>query len=64
MTENLTLSNRKPLRNKFGILSESIEMPNLIEVQKFSYEQFLGLIECSKSALAHVFDAQAKVLDS
>ena len=41
-----------------------VEVQGTAEGEAFSYEQFLGLIECSKSALAHVFDAQVKVLDS
>ena len=41
MPKNLNFSSRKPLRHKFGVLSESVEMPNLIEIQRFSYEQFL-----------------------
>ena len=42
MAKNLSLTHRKPLRHKFGVLLDSAEMPNLIEIQKFSYQQFLN----------------------
>ena len=32
---------RKRVRKSFGRLQAAVEMPNLIEVQKASYEQFL-----------------------
>ena len=41
MANKLSLTNRKPLRHKFGVLLDSADMPNLIEIQKFSYQQFL-----------------------
>ena len=41
-----------------------VEIQGTAEGEAFSYEQLLGLLECSKSALTHVFDAQAKVLDN
>ncbi len=42
MAKKLSLTNRKPLRHKFGVLLDTAEMPNLIEIQKFSYQQFLN----------------------
>ena len=36
-----TFSGRKRVRKVFGHISEVAEMPNLIEVQKASYDQFL-----------------------
>ena len=36
-----TFSNRKRVRKVFGHIGEVAEMPNLIEVQKASYDQFL-----------------------
>ena len=36
-----TFTGRKRVRKHFGRLSETVEMPNLIEVQKTSYETFL-----------------------
>ena len=40
-----TLTSRRRIRKKFGHLSEVAEMPNLIEVQKASYEDFLMVKE-------------------
>ncbi len=39
-----------------------VEIQGTAEGEAFSYEELLGLLECSKSALAHVFEAQDKVL--
>jgi DNA-directed RNA polymerase subunit beta len=36
-----TFTGRKRIRKNFGRLGETVEMPNLIEVQKTSYESFL-----------------------
>ena len=36
-----TFNGRKKLRKFFGSIIEAAEMPNLIEVQKESYEDFL-----------------------
>jgi DNA-directed RNA polymerase subunit beta len=36
-----TLTGRKRIRKTFGSIREAAEMPNLIEVQKASYDQFL-----------------------
>ena len=36
-----TFTGRKRIRKNFGRLGETVEMPNLIEVQKTSYEGFL-----------------------
>jgi DNA-directed RNA polymerase subunit beta len=36
-----TFTGRKRIRKSFGRIPEAIEMPNLIEVQRSSYEQFL-----------------------
>ena len=40
-----TFSGRKRLRKYFGHINEVAEMPNLIEVQKASYDQFLQVEE-------------------
>ena len=37
----LSFTGRKRLRKYFGKIAEIAEMPNLIEVQKTSYDQFL-----------------------
>src|SRR6201994_1668655 len=41
LTQAQTFSPRKRVRKVFGHISEIAEMPNLIEVQKASYDQFL-----------------------
>ena len=40
-----TFSSRRRYRKKFGRIAEVVEMPNLIEVQKQSYDQFLMVEE-------------------
>src|SRR5690606_21708014 len=40
-----TLTSRKRLRKLFGSIGEVAEMPNLIEVQKASYDDFLMIKE-------------------
>ena len=40
-----TLVGRKRIRKFFGKIKEVAEMPNLIEVQKASYDQFLMVQE-------------------
>ena len=46
-----TLQNRKRLRKTFQRNDQIAEMPNLIEVQKFSYELFLQRFVSSKDRL-------------
>ena len=62
----LTFTQKKSIRKNFGKLKESLSIPNLIEVQKNSYKQFIesksdivkgstldkGLTKVFKSALA------------
>ena len=44
MAQNVsTLDSRKRVRRSFGQLSEVVNMPNLIEVQRSSYDQFLQM---------------------
>src|SRR6186713_3057421 len=45
MAETHTLAGRKRIRKFFGKIAEVAEMPNLIEVQKESYDQFLQVKE-------------------
>ncbi|RCL04129.1 MAG: DNA-directed RNA polymerase subunit beta [Candidatus Tokpelaia sp. JSC189] len=47
MAQTLSFNGRKRVRKFFGKISEVAEMPNLIEVQKASYEQFLMVEEPS-----------------
>ena len=44
----LTFTQKKSIRKNFGKLKESLSIPNLIEVQKNSYKQFIE----SKSDIA------------
>ena len=37
----LSFTAKKRIRKSYGQLSETVLMPNLIEVQRSSYEQFL-----------------------
>ena len=41
MANSLSLTNRRSLRHTFGVLSDAVNMPNLIAIQRFSYQQFL-----------------------
>nr|WP_233346929.1 hypothetical protein [Hyphobacterium sp. CCMP332] len=37
----LSFTGKKRIRKSFGVIPETVPMPNLIEVQKSSYDQFL-----------------------
>jgi len=54
-----TLLNRRRIRRSFGKISEAVKMPNLIEVQRHSYDQYLQMYikpeERSKEGLQEVF---------
>jgi len=41
----LSFTGRKRLRKNFGKIQEIAQMPNLIEVQRTSYDQFLQLVK-------------------
>ncbi len=41
--ETSTLLNRRRKRRSFGKINEAVSMPNLIEVQRHSYEQYLQM---------------------
>ena len=41
--QSSTLLNRRRIRRTFGKIKEVAKMPNLIEVQRNSYEQFLQM---------------------
>ncbi|MEM7289481.1 MAG: hypothetical protein AAF412_03755, partial [Pseudomonadota bacterium] len=45
MAQNHVFNGRKRVRKFFGNITEVAEMPNLIEVQKQSYDQFLMVDE-------------------
>ena len=44
MSNSLSLTNRRSLRHTFGELSDTVNMPNLIAIQRSSYQQFLDSI--------------------
>ena len=49
----LSFTDKKNIRKNFGKLKESLSIPNLIEVQKQSYKQFLSkdqILELNKLA--------------
>ena len=49
MPNSLSLTNRRSLRHTFGELSDTVNMPNLIAIQRSSYQQFLdSKIEANK----------------
>ena len=54
-----TLLNRRRIRRSFGKISEAVQMPNLIEVQRHSYDQYLQMYikpeARSKEGLQEVF---------
>src|SRR5215470_14362343 len=45
MAQTVTFNGRRRVRKFFGKIPEVAEMPNLIEVQKASYDQFLMVDE-------------------
>ena len=45
---HLSFTEKKNVRKNFGKLKETISIPNLIEVQKKSYKQFLTPLDLSK----------------
>ena len=45
MAQTLSFNGRRRVRKFFGKIPEVAEMPNLIEVQKASYDQFLMVEE-------------------
>jgi len=47
----LSFTEKKSIRKNFGKLKETLSIPNLIEVQKESYNQFLNLNEVTKDSL-------------
>ncbi len=52
----LSFTEKKSIRKNFGKLKETISIPNLIEVQKKSYRQFLSSSEEGKSNLQKGLD--------
>jgi len=52
----LSFTEKKSIRKNFGKLKETLSIPNLIEVQKKSYKQFLESKDVSKSNLQKGLD--------
>ena len=52
----LSFTEKKSIRKNFGKLKESLSIPNLIEVQKKSYSQFLTSKDANKSNLQKGLD--------
>ena len=48
-----SFTGRKRVRKSFGRIAAAVQMPNLIEVQKSSYEQFLQRNTCRRAAQRH-----------
>ena len=46
----LSFTEKKSIRKSFGKLIETLSIPDLIEVQKKSYDQFLSSKNASKSS--------------
>ena len=69
ITSHISLTGRKRIRKSFGSINEVAEMPNLIDVQKASYEKFLisesaGSKESAKNqGLFRVFDSVFPIND-
>ena len=60
----ISLTGRKRIRKSFGSINEVAEMPNLIDVQKASYEQFLSLgNKDNNQGLYRVFDSVFPISD-
>jgi DNA-directed RNA polymerase subunit beta len=52
---HLSFTDKKKIRKSFGKLENILKIPDLIEVQRFSYNSFLKLNEEGKSGLDKVF---------
>ena len=56
----LSFTEKKSIRKNFGKLKEILSIPNLIEVQKKSYKEFLTPFEENKSVLQKGLDSVFK----
>ena len=65
--QSSTLLNRRRVRRTFGKIKEVAQMPNLIEVQRNSYEQFLQMyipiIDRTDIGLQAVFNSVFPIKD-
>ena len=58
-----TFTERKRIRKSFGRIREAVQMPNLIEVQRASYDGFLQKPESGTSGLEEVFKSVFPIKD-
>ena len=56
----LSFTEKKSIRKNFGKLKEILSIPNLIEVQKKSYKQFLTSVDQDESILQKGLDSVFK----
>ena len=63
ITSHISLTGRKRIRKSFGTINEVAEMPNLIDVQKASYEKFL-VSESAGSKESAITQGLFRVFDS
>ena len=63
----LSFTEKKRIRKSFGKIPEAIDMPNLIEVQRSSYEHFLQMhtpqAERTDDGLGGVFKSVFPIID-
>ena len=57
----LSFTDKKKIRKSFGKLENIVKIPDLIEVQKKSYDSFLRFNEDNKSGLEKVFKEVLKI---
>ena len=60
MNIELSFTEKKSIRKNFGKLKEILSLPNLIEVQKKSYKQFLTSTDSNESILQKGLDSVFK----
>ena len=62
----LSLTEKKSIRKNFGKLEETLSIPNLIEVQKNSYSEFLNLdsiqVETERKASLKLINTKKQIL--
>ena len=59
----LSFTAKKRIRNQFGNIKDIAEMPNLIELQKNSYDKLLGGGDIDASGLVDVFKSVFPIND-
>ena len=59
----LSFTDKKKIRKSFGKLENIVNIPDLIEVQKKSYDNFLQFNQNNKSGLDKVFKEVFPIVD-